>query len=272
MGATALGTFSPSFSLDRLTLAEIDKLSRAGIEIPLEDVRVLDDGTLAYKDSRVLLYIRDVTLYHGGRSQERSLPRFHVSNCRTLQDMRDKNRFARYVVATRDDGRFDLNIAVSGSGKLLPRQEQLNVCQNCLTKLSFDGFRSDWTYPKKSESVVHFSLQRFFALYPKSLHVKTPSHTDRTAPLNKYPDNFTEISRKIKRDIKWTCEACHVDCSATGLQRFLQVHHKNAQKNENHRANLVALCLRCHAEEPLHVHIKNLPEYREFIRLVGTTS
>jgi hypothetical protein len=29
------------------------------------------------------------------------------------------------------------------------------------------------------------------------------------------------------------------------------------------------LCLGCHAKEPLHAHMKRLPEYRDFVRRFG---
>src|SRR5205823_4379859 len=80
-----------------LSELELEKLtSQDGLEISIDDLRVLDDGTLAYKNSRVLLYIRDVAVY--GRHQQ---PRFHVSNCSTLITMHEQRRFStRYVVST----------------------------------------------------------------------------------------------------------------------------------------------------------------------------
>jgi hypothetical protein len=47
-----------------LTALELERLtSQDGLDISLDDLKVLEDGTLAYKDSRVLLYIRDVPIY-----------------------------------------------------------------------------------------------------------------------------------------------------------------------------------------------------------------
>jgi hypothetical protein len=108
MGNVTLGSFTASTTTERfLTPEQVEQLAREGIEIPLNEVEVLEDGTLAYKGTRVVLYIRDVKQY---RQAELSLPRFHVSDCDTLHEMRAKNRFGRYVVATRDTGTFQIRL------------------------------------------------------------------------------------------------------------------------------------------------------------------
>ncbi len=266
MGATELGNFAPSYSPDLLTIEEIDRLSKSGIEIPLDEVRTLQDGTLAYKDSRVLLYIRDVYQYKSG---EEKLPRFHVSNCRRLDEMRSEGRIGRYVVATRDDGQFGLNIGAKGSGRLQPATRRLAVCQYCLGKLKFDGF--DYTLPsnRKTAIVGKFTIGRFFELYPKSLHTVVPKHTAATAPKNEYTDDFRRISEALRREKNWLCDKCGRNFGSPNARRFLQVHHKDGQRNDNARSNLAVLCLGCHAEQPMHSHIKALPDYAEFRRTFG---
>ena len=51
------------------------------------------------------------------------------------------------------------------------------------------------------------------------------------------------------------------------MSRYLHVHHKNGQKNECEEINLEALCIRCHAEEAMHSHMKSHPDYQEYARL-----
>src|SRR6476661_7836031 len=64
---------------DGATRDEIRRLAEDGLEVDKEDVVPLPDGTLSYKDRRVLLYIRDISQYGGNYSE----PRFHFSNCTT---------------------------------------------------------------------------------------------------------------------------------------------------------------------------------------------
>ncbi len=59
-------------------------------------------------------------------------------------------------------------------------------------------------------------------------------------------------------------DACGIQLSAQN-SRYLHIHHKNSLKNDCRPENLVCLCIRCHAQQPNHSHIKSLFEYTEFI-------
>src|SRR6185437_6474991 len=110
------------------------------IEIPLDEVRVLEDGTLAYKNQRVVLYIRDVKQYRRSQPTDADLPRFHVADCDKLKEMRSNNRYERYVVATRDTGVFTINFKPQGAQRFIKSDKQLCVCQLCLRRLDWDNF------------------------------------------------------------------------------------------------------------------------------------
>jgi hypothetical protein len=255
-----LGTLDVQVDAARLTAAELERLtSQDGLDISLNDLRVLKDGTLAFKDSRVLLYIRDVSVM-GDREPE---PRYHLANCSTLRQMRERKRFNRYVVSTRLDGVFNLNIirGQSSTRKLV----SLSVCQNCLQFLVLDGFRIEWAAAKRMRAVRAFSLDRFFEEYPKSLHHETPKYNSDNAPLNNYTSDFGFISGRMKETRQYKCEDCGFDCSRKGLQKFLHAHHKDGDKSNNCSENIRVLCLECHAEE--HDHMRGLPELREFLTI-----
>jgi hypothetical protein len=266
MGA-GLGTFVPVTNPNVLTIEEIGQLAGEGIEIPLKDVRVLDDGTLAYKNSRVILYIRDVNQYSRSSMKTADLPKFHVSDCKKLQDMRSHQRFGRYVVATRDDGNFKLNVMASGSAKPAPRIEKLNICQFCLGKIRWNGFQHSLPWDARNQIVKSFTLKEFFERYGKTLIIKEPVHSADTAPLNVYSDDFEAIGERVKRDRNYHCDECRINLRHH--PRFLHTHHKNGEKSDNRPENLGALCIRCHAKEWGHGHMKSLPEYQEFIRMFG---
>lgn len=267
MGAHRLGTFRLVPDPNRLTEAELKQLVQGGIDVSVDEVRVLPDGTLAYKDSRVLVYIRDVTIYKRARSARvYELPRFHLANCDTLQQMRLDNRYERYVVATPQNGLFAINFIQNGRA-IRSSAERLRVCQNCLHMLAFDGFQRNMPKAVREERVAQFKLEGFFEKYPRALIFRTPTHRADSGPLNVYPTDFDERSTRTREERGWCCQRCGFIAGDPALRRYLHVHHVNGLKYDNRPENLLVLCLGCHADEPHHSHMKSLPEYEAFIRL-----
>jgi hypothetical protein len=259
MGAHAPGNFSTSFRRRLVTSEELGLLGSSGIDISFDELTELEDGTLAYKDERVLVYIRDVSVF-GGKFD---LPRFHIASCRTLREMREKNRFGKYVAASPDDGIFEIKRIVNGQlhGSA---KAKLRVCQNCLDALSFDNFSYDLAKTERSKIVTSFTIQRFFEKYPKSLHLVKPKHNYWSAPINQYGVGFSEAAKKYKVERNWTCAKCGLDFSNHSHRKYLHAHHGNALKYDNSKENIRVLCLGCHAEEPNHGHMKQLSSYKEF--------
>lgn len=248
----------------RLTALELEIIaSPKGLDISADKLIVLPDGTLAYKNSRVILYIRDVIAF-GNRITQ---PRFHLADCETLQKMKRGGKFDKYVVSTSTNGQFDLNIINAG----VPRAEltDLSVCQHCLKLLRFEGFEMSWLQSKRIDFVSQFKIERFFEQFPKSLHMHTPTYNSDNAPVNIYPDDFNAISQKVRSDSGWCCQQCGNDLSAQNERKWLHAHHKNSLKHDNKRENLEALCIGCHAEKPNHGHIKSSLEYSEYLIAKG---
>lgn len=249
-----------------LTPDEINRLAREGIDIPLEEIRVLQDGTLAYKNQRIVLYIRDVKIYRNGVPSGDDLPRYHVADCDTLKDMRANRRYQRYVVATRDSGEFLINLM--RHNRCDARDQRLSVCQNCLGALNWDNFivrRRD--SGERTAIVQGFSLKTYFSIYPKTFINESPTHTENTAPRNNYTADFAQIADRIKRDRGYRCERCMIDL--TKHRKFLHAHHKNGIQYDNSDSNIELLCIKHHSEQPYHGHMKRAPDYWEFTRLLG---
>jgi hypothetical protein len=102
----APGSFSPQYRPEALSFAEPEQLPPEGKEVSIDEIVPLEDGTLTYKNLRVIVYIRDVKTY----GQNFNEPRFHVAECTTLEWMKAQQIFKyKYVVATPEDGNFLIN-------------------------------------------------------------------------------------------------------------------------------------------------------------------
>lgn len=260
MGAE-LREYSAAPSSDVLTIEEIERLAGEGIEIPLDDVRVLNDGTHIYKGRRVVVYIRDVAEY----GAQVTMPKYHLAMCDTLNKMIVEGRYKkRYVVATRDDGQFSIQ-RIRGDASV-KSEEPLAVCQHCLDELKYKSFSLRLGGFERAEAVRAFSLRGFFEEFGRSCVWAMPKYDATHAPANIYSPHFFRIAKALKQKRGYRCEQvdCKIDLSNREDQKFLHAHYIDADKSDNHPSNIKLLCIRCHALEFQHAHVRDNPDYSRF--------
>lgn len=231
------------------------------LEVPLQEIEISNDGSFKYRGFKVILYIRDQMGYY----TQNNGYRYHLSDCKTLEDMRNHKRYDKYVVSTRNDGRFLVNILDHGILLHKNIECELFVCKNCLRRLNYKRY-NDKSGRERDAIWNSFTISDYFNKY-SSMITHIPSHNEITAPINQYDVDQRRISDERRQYKNWKCEKCGIQLNID--KEFLHVHHINGQKNDNDDSNLKVLCIKCHAEEPDHNHIKNLPEYMRFINNYG---
>ncbi len=258
MGASLITSFAPKQIIHLMDEEALRRIGQEGIDVEdFGEVKRESDGTLSYKGKRVVVYIRDVAKY----KDSQSLPRFHFSFCRTLDGMVQDKRWHRYVVANREDGAFIVKFV---GDRARTQDLRLNVCQNCLEQLGWAGFQYTMPQPTKRNIVQNFKLSDFFEKYPKDLLSVIPKHTYETAPINDYSPDWGMISERIKSQRGYVCEKC--DIHLLGAEKkHLHVHHEDGDKTNVSPENLIVLCIKCHADEPRHSHMKALPAYKGYM-------
>ena len=206
-----------------------------------------DEHGFTIEGKRVVLYIRDRMI-----QRRDSLPRFHLTWCKTLHDMNNKGQFKKYVLQNSTTGYFTIKW-VDGKRVVEETKEKLNVCKNCLFALKWKGY--DYS---QEDIFSNFSIEEFFDACDnnnKSLFAQIPDETDLTAPPNVYPNDWAVISREL-RENRLECNNCHRKFTVKD-KRMLHVHHRNGVKSDCKRSNLVVLCAKCHqAEHPTHNILK----------------
>ncbi len=222
------------------TFDEIDVGLKDGIEINIGD---LDSGTslISYQGRQVLLYIRDHgTMYDIAVADPSKGNRFHIAWCRTLEDMRTKNRFERYHVTNSLDGLFEIDDA---NGR--HQEVKLRVCKNCLERLNY---RNSSDRVIKMKVFNTFVMKDFFAHYSTCFR-HMPQGLFK-AKNSGYVEGWKEISSKVRGREGYICSDCGVDMS---LHRNLcDVHHKDGVKYHNTTDNLEVVCRDCHRKKPQH--------------------
>ena len=83
---------------------------------------------------------------------------------------------------------------------------------------------------------------------------------------SEYPDDWEEISLRIREREHWECYWCHAKNGrphpVTGSSVVLTVHHWNHDKHDNRDENLAALCQRCHLSSDGDHHRRKARETR----------
>lgn len=234
-----------------------ENIEISGITItPLDKNFSIKNNELFYKNTKVLLYIRDQAMY--GQPEDalknyKSAYKFHLSWCQTLQTMFNSGKYEKYVVSTRQDDVL-LVRAIGSNNKVYESEQKLHVCRYCLSTLNYKGYRYA-TKAQKDKIYNEFSLKEFFNVQNSdySFH-DMPKHDEYSAKTNIYPDNWEHVSELHRKLCHYRCERCGKDCSHD--HKLLHVHHINGNKQDLRQTNLIALCRECHIQE--HPHMRNL--------------
>lgn len=226
-----------------------DQLSSTGVEIKLDEL-ASEQGLLSVRGRQVLLFIPD----HGFKVQDvlddpSKGNKFHVSDCRTLEDMKRKKRFERYKVTNNMSGLFDIYGTSDFNGSLEGTVE-LHICKNCINQLNYKG-AANKTVSDRTNLVKSFDIEEFFTTY-SSLFRRLPKQHIKDITKG-YSRDWESISSATRKAVNYQCQHCKVDLSSA--KRLLHVHHRNGEKSDNSRENLVALCADCHRKEPYHQHM-----------------
>jgi hypothetical protein len=234
-GATEDGNLNLPAGNQPLTSQQLEQLTTDGIDIPsLAELRVLGDGTLAYRNQRVLVYVKDSALpapHH--TASEEHWPRFHVANCERIRALRAGQQAVRYVA----------------SAETGVQRKHLRVCEDCLGELQYEG-------------VAHsFTVERFYHLWPREL---PEAQISQTVLLDDFGGDFGENAAEAMALAHYRCTRCGIDLSAEHLRRFLHVHHKQVVKYDNPLSELVVLCIGCHASQSGHGLMRALLDFSEF--------
>lgn len=187
-------------------------------------------------------------------------PKFHLSDCITLETMRNQNRYDRYVVSQQTDGLFP----VRAYDHLNERRDQNEIlariqpCKNCLKELDYEGFVNA-SYSERRRIFDQFDLSDFFATY-QTFFRTLPRLTRQGMGEGQYTADWARISARLRREANWICSECTVNCSHD--KDLLHVHHRDGNRGNNQKNNLQVLCIECHGKRPAHSRLRPSPGQR----------
>lgn len=241
-----------------LKLLETGEIILTGVDLEknLRDV----GGLLGIGNTQVTLHIQEPWADLEELSMvPASKPKFHLSECKMISDMRNKNRYNRYVTSNKIDGLFTVipqDKETKSWQENLKMRAKLLPCIYCMQKLNYRDF-NDLKKSQQKKIVNDFTIEDFFEEF-SSIFLSLPLYSEDSYPAGGYTPDWAEISDRERRKVNWTCTCCAVDLSRR--RGFLDTHHIDGVRGNNRLSNLRVLCKICHANQPNHQHYKRIHE------------
>ncbi len=232
------------------------KIYLESVPVSQTNVSIGKDGTIEVNGIKACAYIKKqrqgIDMYN-----KTSTYRYHLCNCKTIEQMINGGRKDRYVSTTRDDGLFEVIDQIGGSARKL--ELRLELCHNCKKILEHKRMLPN-----------PYSLKSFFNKYQPEIP-KTIKRTESVLVEEQYAPNHNEIAVLFKEQVGYKCQLCGVNCSTT--KQCIHLHHKDGNGQNNLAHNLNVLCTDCHSKQYNHSQmLANLNFKRQIDTIIGLRS
>ncbi|MDA0116878.1 HNH endonuclease [Vibrio sp. T11.5] len=249
-----------SVSLDSPNFDRMDELSKAPHLVTDFDLDISINGQLlSYDGHGVIVYIKE----HSDLSKAVADPyneakRYHMTDCKTIQDEKKDKRFGRLVALRYTEGGIPIC-----DDKGITEDAKLVVCGRCLRKLKYPPYLDAGDNDDKKRVQLDFNLREFLK--------KQHNFPEESLPLRhaefsnfSYTSDWKSVSEVYKLSKNYSCEECGVELKQR--KELLHTHHIDGVKSNNHPANLRALCVECHSMQPKHQHLKPNAEVLSYLK------
>ena len=208
---------------EKLTKAQLDQ----SVEINLDGITFTDKKGNKHKG---FLYIESGYSQRTIEQTGTRLPKFHVINCQTIQEQKQRKNFnGHYVFSTETITMEDIDGVT----------KELTLCGNC-NKIHSETERGMTTSEYREQFILNDQVEgEFFdSELPKEVS------TDFWG----YTPEWYDTSRNYRMKKKFTCENCGINLNQNLVNGYyLETHHIDGNPKNNDEDNFKCLCVLCHA-------------------------
>jgi hypothetical protein len=220
------GEFKVEQKITRLESYEIDKVIFKDGDIYLKDGDEEYKGFLVKEENyRKAYYDREL-------GYPSHLPKFHTTECKTLEEMKFKGRFDGVYIFS--NTAIERKEHPDGGAQM----SDLRVCKNCL---GLDDKINELVYTKEFVEEHLNSDENGESKGFKKHDLPKQYEKDEWG----YVNGWDEISLGYRAKMGYICEECSINLSKN--RYYLEVHHMNSNKTDNRESNLQCLCTECHS-------------------------
>lgn len=208
---------------EKLTKAQLDQ----SVEINHDGITFTDKKGNKHKG---FLYIESGYSQRTIEQTGTRLPKFHVINCQTIQEQKQRRNFNGHYVFSTEPIRME---DIDGVTK------ELTLCGNC-NKVHSETERGMTTSEYREQFILndHVEGEFFESELPKEVS------TDFWG----YTHDWYETSRNYRMKNKFTCEDCGINLNQNLVNGYyLETHHIDGNPKNNDEDNFKCLCVLCHA-------------------------
>jgi len=208
---------------EKLTQWQLDESA----EISLDGIFFTDRKGYKHKG---FLYIESGYSQRTIEKVGRRLPRFHILNCTTIQEQRQRKNF---------NGHYVFSTEVITMKEIDDTTQELSLCGNC-HKLNSKTTRGMKTSEFRDQFILDDSVEGEF--------VDSELPKDVSTDFWGYTPEWYETSRNYRMKRKFTCEDCGINLNQNLVNGYyLETHHIDGNPKNNDEDNFKCLCVLCHA-------------------------
>ena len=164
-------------------------------------------------------------------SNKNPYPKKHLCKCKTIKEYIDSGNFQEnYFFSTSQTCEI-----IDIDTEEIYKDVKLDICKNCKKELS------------KKMRLQYDDINDYINVIFRTI-MNNSNMPQIKLDIFGYTTNWEKISKKRRQEERYTCQNCGFKAKNIIEKQYIEVHHKDRDKLNNDKSNLIVLCTECHSK------------------------